>query len=58
MNENSESLNDFVRSRTSIPQKESSIEDEYVKQLQKQIRFLESDCQYLYPFSCFCLVIF
>lgn len=57
LNENYESRNDFVLSRTSIPQKESSIEDEYVKQLQKQIRFLESDCQYLYPFSS-CFVIF
>lgn len=33
--------------RTTIVQKESSVEDEYIKQLQKQIRVLEADCQYL-----------
>lgn len=27
-----------------------TIEDEYIKQLQEQIYYLEHECQYLYPF--------
>jgi hypothetical protein len=36
-----------------MTQKESpihSLEDEYIKQLQQQIHYLETECQYLYPF--------
>ena len=30
-----------------------TIEDEYIKQLQEQIYYLENECQYLYPFFSF-----
>ena len=37
------------------PSVQQTIEDEYIKQLQEQIYFLENENQYLYPFSFVCL---
>ena len=43
----------FISSRTSLTQPSSSIkhlENDYIKQLQEQIYYLETECLYLYPF--------
>ena len=44
----------FVRSsRSSLTQQRSSsqnLETDYIKQLQEQIYYLETECLYLYPF--------
>lgn len=52
----------FISSRTSLTQQSSTgssirnLENDYIKQLQEQIYYLETECLYLYPFF-FALVV-
>lgn len=49
----------FSSSRTSLTQQNSNktLENDYVKQLQEQIYYLETECLYLYPFFPFMVMV-